>query len=379
MNDKLTVTFFSNFLLHHQTPFCEAMVKRIGDGFRFVATEPVPQERLDMGYKNLEDAPYAVNAYKDEQAYQEAMRLGYDSDVVIIGSAPDTFIEKRLEDNKLTFRYSERLFKKFRWRFHPLAWKAHYQQDFRYRNKNLHMLCASAYTAPDCRFILSYPNKIYKWGYFPEIKIYESIDRVIANKRKNTILWAGRLIDWKHPEEAVCLAERLSREDVDFELNIIGTGDMEQQLHHLIHSKNLQGHVHMLGSMSPERVREHMEHADIYIFTSDKQEGWGAVLNESMNSACAVVACREIGSVPYLIENGVNGLVYDKRSKDSLYHSVMRIINDKALREKLQKNAYDTMKNVWNAESATDRLLHLIDCIQKGTETGYTSGPCSRD
>lgn len=374
------ITFFSNFINEHQIPFCNSMYRRTNGDFRFVATEPIWQERLDMGFKDKSDSlAYVIKSYESENNYLIAMQLAYDSDVVIMGDAPDVFIEKRLEENKLTFRYSERFFKKFRWRFHPLAWKAHYKQDFRYRNKNLYMLCASAYTAPDCRFIFSYPNKTYKWGYFPEIKIYESIDRVIANKRKNNILWAGRLIDWKHPEEAVFLAEKLKNDGIDFELDIIGTGDMEQHLKSLIDSKKLQSLVHMLGAMSPKRVREHMEQADIYIFTSDKQEGWGAVLNESMNSACAVVACREIGSVPYLIENGVNGLIYDKRSKDSLYHSVKRIIKDKALREKLQKNAYATMKNVWNAESATDRLLHLIDCIQKGAETGYTSGPCSRD
>lgn len=379
MKDNITITFFSNFLLHHQTPFCEAMVKRIGDGFRFVATEPVPQERLDMGYKNLEDAPYAVNAYQDEQAYQEAMRLGYESDVVILGAAPDTFIEKRLKDNKLTFRYSERFFKKFRWRFHPKIIKIHFKQDFLQRKKEFYMLCASAYMVSDCRFIFSYPNKTYKWGYFPEIKIYDSIETVIANKKKNTILWAGRLIDWKHPEEAVYLAERLKNNNVDFEMNIIGTGDMEQPLKNLIVSKNLQNRVHMLGAMPPERVREHMEQAEIYLFTSDKQEGWGAVLNESMNSACAVVACREIGSVPYLIEDGVNGFIYDKRGKNSLYRHVKKLIDNKTMRETVQKHAYETMKDVWNAESATDRLLHLIDCLQKGTETGYISGPCSRD
>lgn len=379
MKDKITVTFFSNFLLHHQTPFCEAMVKRIGDGFHFVATEPVPQDRLDMGYSNLEDASYAVNAYKDEVSYQEALRFGYDSDVVIIGSAPDEFIVKRLADNKLTFRYHERFFKKFRWRIHPLAWKAHYQQDIRYRKKNFHMLCASAYTAPDCRFIHAYPHKTYKWGYFPSVKTYDDIDEVIGWKHPASILWAGRLIGWKHPEEAVYLAEKLKKNGYQFSLNIIGDGELRQSLQQMIDEKQLSDHVRILGFMSPEKVREHMEESDIFLFTSDKQEGWGAVLNESMNSACAVVACREIGSVPFLIEDGVNGFIYDKHGKNTLYSHVKQLLDDKPLRERIQKNAYDTMKNVWNAEAATDRLLHLIDCIQKGEETGYSSGPCSRD
>lgn len=377
----MTITFFSNFLLHHQTPFCEAMVERIGDGFHFVATEPIPQERLDMGYKNLEDAPYAVNAYNDETSLEEAIRLGYESDVVIIGSAPDMFIEKRLAENKLTFRYSERYFKKFIWRFHPLAIKAHYERDFRYRNKNLHMLCASAYTAPDCRFICSYPNKTYRWGYFPEVTevSYEHLQSVKEQNKIVKIIWVSRFIKLKHPEEIINLAQKLKSDHLNFQIEMLGIGELREQYEQIVIKENLSDVITFSGPFSPSEVLVRMQQSDIFLFTSDKNEGWGAVMNESMSSACAVVACREIGSVPYLIEDGVNGFIYDKRGKNSLYRHVKRLIEDKELRENLQKNAYDTMKNVWNAESATDRLLHLIDCIQKGTETGYTFGPCSRD
>lgn len=374
----MTITFFSNFLLHHQTPFCEAMVRHIGDGFRFVATEPIPEERLEMGYENLEDAPYAVNAYRDEASYQEAMRLGYESDVVIIGSAPDVFIEKRLAENKLTFRYSERFFKKFRWRFDPRVWRMRYKKDIRYRKKNLHMLCASAYTAPDCRFIFSYPNKTYQWGYFPVTETYESAEYLISHKKKNSLLWVGRMIDWKHPEAALTVAERLKKDGIEFELNMIGNGEMERYLKELIRSRGLEQQVRLLGSMPPESVRNYMGKADIYLFTSDRQEGWGAVLNEAMSSACAVVACREIGSVPFLLKSGENGLIYDKHGANTLYDNVKRLIQDKNLRVRLQKNAYDTIKNVWNADAATERLLCLIDCMQKGEQTPYTDGPCSR-
>ena len=46
----MKVTFFSNFLNHHQLPFCLAMCKLTDNNFTFVATEKIPQERLDMGY-----------------------------------------------------------------------------------------------------------------------------------------------------------------------------------------------------------------------------------------------------------------------------------------------------------------------------------------
>ena len=380
MNNNLTVTFFSNFLIHHQTPFCKAMVKRLGDNFRFVATEPTDSERLDMGYRDYTDVPYVVYSYKDDNQYNEALRLGMESDVVIIGSAPDKFIKERLAANKLTFRYFERFFKEGRWRIlDPRVMIAHYKQDFRYRNKNLYMLCASACTAPDCRFILSYPNKTYKWGYFPEIDTDQSIDALIEEKVSNSILWAGRQIDWKHPEYAISVAERLKDNRIPFTLNIIGDGNMHKALKKMIYERSLQNEVTLLGSMPPDKVREHMAKSDIFLFTSDRNEGWGAVLNESMSAGCAVVACNEIGSVPYLIKHGENGLVYDKKDKDSLYENVRMLIDNKDLRAKIQKNAYDTIKTVWNADVAAERLLNLIDCINNSTQAPYTYGPCSRD
>ncbi len=380
MENKPTITFFSNFLLHHQTPFCEAMVELIGDNFHFVATERIPEERTQMGYHDYTHEPYAVNAYESKEEFEKALALGRESDVVIIGSAPDVFIKERLTENKLTFRYSERYFKRGRWKIlDPRVFISHYQRDFKYRNKNLHMLCASAYTAPDCRFISSYPNKMYKWGYFPPVKEYENIEELINKKQPKSILWVGRLLPLKHPEYAIRLAEDLERLGEDFTLTIIGQGEMEETLRKQIESKKLSHRVSMEGFMSPEEVRERMEKADIFLFTSDHNEGWGAVLNESMNSACAVVACREIGSVPYLLEHGVNGLIYDRHKKHSLTDCVLNLLNNPEEKRKMQKNAYQTLKTTWNAREAAKRLLVLIESIENNKKFICISGPCGKE
>lgn len=380
MNRNLTITFFSNFLLHHQTPFCEAMVRHIGEGFRFVATVPIPDDRLEMGYRNLEDAPYAVNAYKDDASYREALRLGRESDVVIIGAAPDVYVQERLKENKLTFRYCERYFKKFYWRFHPGELRERFLKDTRYRKKNLYMLCASAYTASDCRYVFAYPNKTYKWGYFPPI-VNESFEALSAIKGgdKLRLIWVSRFIPLKHPEEIIALAKRLKEDHFPFEIEMLGIGELREEYENIVKREGLDDVICFTGPFSPEEVLEHMKRSDIFLFTSDKNEGWGAVMNEAMSCACAPVACREIGSVPYLIKHGENGLVYDKRGKNSLYHNVKILMENNNLRETIQKNACQTMAEVWNADAASKRLLCLIDCIQNGRETPYTYGPCSID
>lgn len=376
----MTVTFFSNFLTLHQTAFCEAMVKLIGAGFRFVATEPIPQERLDMGYENLsQSASYAIEAYKDNGSEAEALRLGADSDVVIIGSAPDYFIAQRLNEGKLTFRYYERFFKQGRWRIlDPRVVKAYYGSHIRYRNKPLYMLCASAYTAPDCRFIHSYHGKTYKWGYFPEVKEYDE-DALMAGKRngKPSILWVGRQIDFKHPEYTVLLADALKHKGFDFTFTIVGEGPMRHRLEVDVQKRGLEDLVTFKNFMPQNQVRHHMEQANIFIFTSNQQEGWGAVLNEAMNSGCAVVANDQIGSVPFLIRDGENGLTYHK-TVQGLISQVEKLIANPALTNQLGLEAYRTMRTVWNADVAAERLLQLIESINTGNELNIEYGPISK-
>ena len=375
----MTLTFFSNFLIHHQTPFCEAMVKRLGDGFKFVATEPVPKERLDMGYGDLSRTAYCVNAYENEEEYKKAMKLGEESDVVIIGAAPYTFIEKRLKENRFTLRYSERFFKQGRFRIlDPRVFFSVYGRHTKYRKANLYMLCASAYTAPDCRFIGAYPNKTYKWGYFPPVKRYGDIDEVISRKKPNSILWCARFIKMKHPETAIYVAKKLKDDGIDFSLDMIGIGELEEKIKKETEKLGLADKVRLLGSMSPEKVREHMESTEIFLFTSDKGEGWGAVLNESMNSGCAVVANRAIGSVPYLLKDGENGMIYGGKF-DELYEKVKTLLENPEERRYIGAAAYRTLTDVWNAEAATGRLLSLIENLKNGEDTPFADGPCSKD
>lgn len=299
----MKVTFYSNFLNHHQLTFCKEMYKRLGCDFKFVATEPVPQERLTMGYHDMSTQyPFALNTYSSNESYEQALKLGYESDVVIIGSAPNKFIKERLKSNRITFYYMERILKKGRHKMlNPKTLSNLLLNHSRYRNKNLYMLCASAYTASDFNMVGAYKNKAYKWGYFPEHKIY-NINTLMKTKEDNIVpklLWVGRYLDWKHPDDVIKLAIMLKENNYEFCLDIIGTGTMEGKLENLIENNNLNNEVKLLGSMKPEEVRVHMEKANIFLFTSDFNEGWGAVLNESMNSGCAVVASHAIGSVPF--------------------------------------------------------------------------------
>jgi glycosyltransferase involved in cell wall biosynthesis len=352
------------------------MYRRLGDDFHFVSTTVMREERKKLGYSHDDSPSYVIHTYKSEYQKNKAIELINGADVVIAGSAPNELLLERIRQNRLLFRYSERIYKK------PASFLRRAYHFYKLRRndlfkKNIYMLCAGAYAASDFASLGMYKNRMYKWGYFPETKEYD-IDKLLSQKKKNTLMWCGRFIDWKHPDDAIELARRLKENGYDFSLNMVGTGIMEEELKALVLEYGLEDQVHFLGSMPPETVREYMEESEIFLFTSDRQEGWGAVLNEAMNSGCAVVASDEIGSVSYLIKESTNGIIYESGNIDMLYEKTKYLFDNYNEAFRMRVSAYTTITEEWNAVVATDRLHDLVSCILLAkNENVYTSGPCS--
>lgn len=376
----MKVVFVSNYLNHHQLPFSMAMTQNPEIEYTFIATKPIGEERLQMGYHDTNcEYDFIVHFYENPDSYNKTLELCNNADVVIIGSAPDYLVKKRIRSRKLLFRYSERQLKKGLefWKYPYRYFKWHKRNP---NHANIYMLCASAYASLDYAKFGLFRERCYKWGYFPEVKKYKNINEVIQNKKKNSLLWAGRFIDCKHPECVVEIARRLKQDGYNFTLNIIGTGYMEEELKKLISDYGLETSVFMLGSMSPEKVRENMENSEIFLFTSDRQEGWGAVLNESMNSGCAVVASSAIGSVPFLLKDGENGFIYQDGNIDDLYNKVKCLLDNPQKAAQFGEQAYKTLCDEWNAENAAERFICLVKEILSGNKNPdlFKEGICSK-
>ncbi len=369
----MQVVFVSNYINHHQIPFSEAMVRELGEGnYTFLQTEPMEEERKNMGWGGFGLPPYVRLPYKSPEEEAECRRLVLESDAVIFGGTEDeSWIRPRLEAGKFTFRYSERVYKDGQWKcITPRGLLKKYQDHTAFRKKPVYLLCSGGYVASDFGIFRSYPGKMYRWGYFPEF-VPEDVDKLMAGKPEEgpvRILWAGRMIDWKHPEKAISGALFLKSRNIPFHLNFIGGGLMEETLKGLVERHDLGQEVSFLGFRSPEEVRNEMRRSHIFLFTSDRREGWGAVANEAMNSGCALVANAMIGAVPYLIRNGWNGVAYSgKRGGQEAFQTwLARLATDRETRERMGRNAYATIAEKWNPEAAAGRLIRLMGELMEG-------------
>lgn len=368
----MQVAFFSNFLNHHQLPFCLKMNELTNGNFYFVATERTPKDRLDFGYEDMnEKYPFVVKAYENDEKALELVRT---SDLMLIGSAPKIYAKERLNMQKIMFRYSERIQKEG---FNFRMWASIIKNNTVPEMQNVYLLCAGAFAARDFNLAGAYLGKTYKWGYFPEHRIIKNISSFLNEKKTNRIVWAGRFLDWKHPEKAVEVVRRLVDENIDCKLEMVGDGPERERIATLIKKYNLESKIELSGALPFSEVRKKMDEASILLFTSDAREGWGAVLNEAMDSACITISDFRIGSVPFLIKNGINGYYY--RNNEELFQFTKESLKECEKNNGIKKAAYRTIADVWNADVAARRLIELYERLVKGgSGADFKDGPCSK-
>lgn len=376
----MKITFVSNFMNHHQLPFSKKMMQLTNNNYTFIALEPISNERINLGYEDMNDLDFVIKAYDSDILYKKALDKILNDDVVIFGSCPNELISIRMKENKFSILYTERFFKKGTYRrFIPITYYKIYNRILKYQGKNIKILCSSAYAPYDFK-LLKCSIPIYKWGYFAETKVHDI--RELINYKKNdviNIVWVGRLIKFKHVEDSIEAVIKLIKQGYNIRFNIIGKGILEDKLRNKILTENMEEKIHLLGAMSPEKVREYMEKSNIFLFNSDFNEGWGSVLNEAMNSGCAVIASHAAGAVPFLIQNEKNGLIYQSGNIEQLYQKLKYLIDNRDVCEMLGVSAYETIINEWNANIATERLYRMIQTWTNNNEVykKYKTGPCS--
>lgn len=379
----MRITFVSNYINHHQMPFSEACFRRLEGEYFFIQTEPMEAERVAMGWAGEVGQLSYVRNWEEQEALCRQLIL--ESDITIFGwsskeAEMDRLVHQRLEQGRPVLRVSERLYREGQWKaISPKGLIRKYHQHIRYRRKPAYLLCAGAYVASDFHLIGAYPGKMFRFGYFPETIPYtmDQLDKEKPQGGRVELLWAGRLIPLKHPEFALRIAGELKQEGVDFHLHLAGGGEMEACLRQEAAAAGLEDVVTFYGYRQPGEIRRLMEKSHIFLFTSNHLEGWGAVVNEAMNSGCAVVAGSQAGAVPYLIRHGENGLVYHGGSYEDYARLVRQLVAQPEEIRRLGAEACRTITECWNAETAAERLLDFCRNLLQGRVVPAEQGPMS--
>lgn len=383
----MKLVFFSSILNHHQAGVADELYKILGKRYCFV--ELTSCNDTKGGTADYSQRPYLLRAWQSKDALDIAMHLAITAEVCVFsGCESIPFIKERLRLGLLSFDMGERLLKRG-WPnlLSPRIFKQFLTYHLhRWSEKPLYKLCCSAFTAHDCRKLGMFSGRCYKWGYFTPVDsdLEVDIDKEINTPR---IMWCARFLTLKHPELVVALAKSLKDSGLDFHIDVFGDDNnvsrhersfFRTKLEELIKSNQVDDRITLRGRVPNNKIIDELRGHQIFLFTSDKKEGWGAVANESMSNGCVLVASDDIGSTPYLIKDGSNGLVFKSCDSLSLSAKLKWLINHPQEMKQMRLNALKTMKTLWNPHNAAVSLLKLIENIQQGLDTSIEEGPCSK-
>lgn len=386
----MKLVFYTNFLNHHQVMVADELFKLLGNEFAFVATMPVDESLLKGGSDYSTKRDYCVRAYASEQQQSYAMLLAHEAEVCVFGADAMPYeIVRATEGKGLSFEICERWLKKG---WLNLAsprlqkWLLNYHRYF--KSAGFYRLCASAFCKDDDSKLRAYKEHSYKWGYFTKVERFDvEAYPNVSTSNITPLMWCSRYLMLKHPELPVMMAKRLKEAGYTFRIDMYGDeGNAarhdavypKEKLAMLIHELGVEDCVRLMGNRPNQEILEAMRGSDIFLFTSDRLEGWGAVANESMANGCVLVASDAIGSSPYLIEDGFNGFMFKSCDVESLTEKVEWLLTHPTELKRMKRNAYVNMLDVWSPRKAAEALLQLIDDLKNGRDTSIVEGPCSK-
>ena len=101
--------------------------------------------------------------------------------------------------------------------------------------------------------------------------------------------------------------------------------------------------------------------SSVFVLASHS-EGLSNALMEAMASGCACVA-SDVGGNPYLIEDGVSGLLYPRKDREALQSLLRRLLEDQTLRRELGRHARSRIEEHYNWTDLGSRWHRLFETI----------------
>jgi len=147
------------------------------------------------------------------------------------------------------------------------------------------------------------------------------------------LLFVGRLVERKGVEVLVRALARL-RHRHPAELVIVGTGSREGSIRRTAALEGVSEHVHMLGSVSAERLAQEYAECDMFVLPAvvdsrGDTEGLGVVLLEAMAYERPVIASRA-GGIVDIVTDGVTGWLVDPGDAEVLAGKILSVASDPA-------------------------------------------------
>ncbi|TET11795.1 glycosyltransferase family 1 protein [Candidatus Aerophobetes bacterium] len=140
-------------------------------------------------------------------------------------------------------------------------------------------------------------------------------------------------------------------------LLIIGEGELKNSLEGYTSQKSISD-IKFLGHLSSERLKSVVRSSRFVVLPSEWYENCPASILEAFALGKPVIGSN-IGGIPELIEDGVDGLLFEPGNSEELSEKIAYLISRPQLREQMGKNARKKVEEKYNPEVYYQSLMGI--------------------
>lgn len=170
--------------------------------------------------------------------------------------------------------------------------------------------------------------------------------RMYAMDNEKIILYVGRLVYEKGVQHLISAMPKIINGYNDTKLVIAGKGGMYDELKEQARNLEIENKVYFTGYLTSKQVQKMYKCADIAVFPST-YEPFGIVALESMLAGVPTVV-SDIGGLDEIIDHGMDGMKSYAGNSNSIADSVLTLLYDHQLCDKISKNAKNKVKQEFN-------------------------------
>ncbi len=192
------------------------------------------------------------------------------------------------------------------------------------------------------------------------------------------VLYLGRLSS----EKGIWTLLRTFEQLRHVNLKVVGTGPLEHELRRYVEERDLEN-VEIVGFKSGEEKWDLILKCSFAVVPSECYETFCLVVLESYAAGKPVVGSR-LGSLPYLIDDGETGLLFEPGSTDELKEKITSLLARPIEIEEMGRRARNLLLTRYRAENSYGVLMDVFSVVthpkfarRDGAEKAETPGSSS--
>lgn len=192
----------------------------------------------------------------------------------------------------------------------------------------------------------------------PDLKRTAKLRLQLKDTKGPLLIFVGRLIDLKGVDDLLHAVALVSKNYEGTRLIILGEGPLRGELEKLTESLGIEKLVKFIGWVDQSDVTNYLSAADIFIGPSKKSpdgstEAQGLTFLEAMQTGTPVIATK-VGGIIDTVQHEKTGLLVSENSPSAIAKSVIRLTEDKQLKDSLVKQAKESIGRFTRTASASE-------------------------